>query len=87
MRNEPQPIHDDLRVDDAFWLSRGFAMADNTTRFQIYRNYIRDASGRYKGYLVYDTEEPIQSRDYLTITTLEDAKSVAKMFHDRRLKR
>lgn len=85
MRNEPTPVHEDLRVDDAFWLSRGFAMCDNTARFQIFRNYIRDASGRYKGYLVYDMEEPISSREYLTITTLGAARTIAKIFHDRRL--
>ena len=61
MRNPPTAIHEDKELNDEWWALQGCSVVPDRpiklpgAPIEIYRNYIRDASGRYDGYVfVYD---------------------------------
>ena len=83
MKTEPQSIHDDFLLDDSFWESRDFIVGESDGRFRVYRNYLRDGSRRYDGYLVFDTLEPATTRQYHTVKTASQAALIAVMLKDR----
>lgn len=86
MKNPPQPTHADALLDDALWAALGFTVvseAGDDQRFKVYRNYIRDKSGRYHGYIAYDSHETTHPRAYHTVLTSEHAVVLAAEFNRR----
>lgn len=86
MKNPPQPTHADALLDDALWAALGYPVItqrDEDQRFKVYRNYIRDGSGRYNGYAVYDSYEPIATLQIHTITTCDEALAITARFNAR----
>ena len=58
------PIHEDLRLNDEWIESKGWVLGKN-----IWRNAIRDKSGRYRGYFI-----KLPEFEYAILTTIEEAE-------------
>lgn len=57
------PIHEDTNLTVEWWESRGFKLGKD-----VFYNTIRDASGRYRGFVL-----AIEGLDFQTIKTVEEA--------------
>jgi hypothetical protein len=68
------PIHEDKNLDIEWWTSRGCILGESNKRFAVYVNAVRDASGRYDGFIVIDKWNKIDR--LITVKTVEQAESI-----------
>ncbi len=62
------PIHEDTDLNDDWWRERGFSLLGDST--VVFRNFIRDGSGRYDGYILF------MGRNLHRMLTVAEANSV-----------
>lgn len=69
------PIHEDKELNHEWWAARNITLGDmGKNNLSVYMNLIRDASGRYNGYLI------ILGQQFQTVRTVAEAEAALASF-------